>query len=45
LKASAEHLKLKTAFSTLDGGQESVRFYSDYELGVKLGIIAGLDPQ
>lgn len=45
LKAEAEHLVLKTAFTTLDGGQESVRFYSDYELGVKLGILAGLDPK
>ncbi len=45
LKAEAEYLMLKTAFTTLDGGQESVRFYSDYELSVKLGILAGLNPQ
>jgi len=44
LKQSGKHIRLKTTFSTTNNGQQSVRIYSDYELGVKIGIVAGIRP-
>jgi len=44
LKQDAKFIRIKTSFSTINNGQESIRIYSDYELGVKLGIKAGISP-
>ncbi len=44
LKQDAKYLLLKTSFSTVDNGQQSIRIYSDYEIGMKIGVLAGIRP-
>lgn len=44
LKQDANYLAMKTSFSTIDNGQQSVRIFSDYDLGIKIGVIAGIRP-
>jgi len=44
LKQEAKYLKLKSSFSTINNGQESVRIYSDYHMGIKIGVLAGIRP-
>ncbi|MEM7102420.1 MAG: hypothetical protein AAF502_04745 [Bacteroidota bacterium] len=35
---------LTNTFSTVDGGNTSVRIFSDYTVNARLGVIAGVDP-
>ncbi len=43
LKYEGKQIVLKTEFSTANGGTQSVRFYSEYDLKIRLGVIAGLN--
>lgn len=44
LKQDAKFLSLKTSFSTINNGQQSIRIYSDYEIAMKIGVLAGIRP-
>jgi len=44
LKQDAKYLLLKTSFSTINNGQQSIRIFADNELGIKIGVLAGIRP-
>ena len=44
LKYQGKQVVLKTEFSTTNGGTQSVRFYSHYNLDMHLGVIGGVSP-
>ena len=45
IRRLAKIIRLKATFETTNAGTESIRIYSDYEMGIKLGIKGNLDIQ
>ncbi len=41
---NATQIRLRTAFATSDANNSSSRFYTDYEIGLKLGVKAVVNP-
>ncbi len=44
IKDNATKIIIEAVSFTLDGGQTSVRIYEDYNMDIKLGLIADVDP-
>ncbi|MGL5936771.1 MAG: hypothetical protein ACRCZI_14245 [Cetobacterium sp.] len=41
---TAKKIKLRGSLNTLNNGTTDVKFYTDYAMGIRLGIIAGVNP-